>query len=53
MITKTTHQAEAHKRIFVNAWIVTLSLLAGISVIIAAVLAGYPIFINLLHRFGG
>jgi len=53
MISKTTHRPDAHAKAFYNAWIVVLSLLTGISVVVAATLIGWPIFIHLLSRFTG
>ena len=53
MATKSAQKAVSQNKVFTNAWIVTLSLLIGISVILAAVLAGYPIFLHLLEKFTG
>ena len=53
MATKSTQKAVSQNKAFTNVWIVTLSLLIGISVILAAVLAGYPIFLHLLEKFTG
>ena len=53
MTSKTTHRASPHKRMFANALIVTFSLLAGATVLVAAVLVGQPIFNSLLARLSG
>lgn len=53
MLSKTTRYNESHTRIFINVWIVTFSLFVGFSILVAAVLAGWPVFINLLAKFSG
>jgi len=51
MATKSTQKAVTQNKFFTNVWIVTLSILIGIFVLLAAVLAGYPIFLHLLEKF--
>ena len=53
MATKSTQKVISQNKFFTNVWIVTLSLLIGISVMLAAILAGYPIFLHLLEKFIG
>lgn len=53
MYTNSTHGHEAHSRFFVNAWIVTISLFIGISVLLAAVLVGWPVFYHLVAGMTG
>jgi len=53
MYTKSTHGPETHSASFYNAWVVAISFLIGICVILAAVLAGWPVFFHLITRITG